>query len=244
MPKRFTDTEKWRKGFVRSLEAPYKLLWLYILDECDHAGIWHVELDVACLRIGFNITMEDAILNLEKHIHPFDGDEKWFIVDFISFQYGELNESNRVHQSVIRQLRKYGLWKVYTSSLEGAKDKDKDKDKDKGKGKDKGKEKAVRKKATALPSDWKFSESHLTLSMELGVDAVAQSEKFIDYAIANGKTYKDWDAAFRNWLRNASEYAGKNSVCGNGSKQKLPPAMALQQRNRELLDRIEREEER
>lgn len=136
MTKRFTDTEKWRKGFVRSLDAPYKLLWLYILDECDHAGIWHVELDVACLRIGFDVDMQSAIDTLGKHIYPFDENEKWFIVDFISFQYGELNEANRVHQSVIRQLRKYGLWKVYISSLEGAKDKDKDKDKDKKKVKD------------------------------------------------------------------------------------------------------------
>jgi len=46
MAKRFTDTDKWKKTFIRTMKAPYKLLWLYILDECDHAGIWQVDFDV------------------------------------------------------------------------------------------------------------------------------------------------------------------------------------------------------
>jgi Ni/Co efflux regulator RcnB len=141
MTKRFTDTEKWRKGFIRSLEAPYKLLYLYILDECDHAGIWHVELDVACVRIGFDIKTEDALKAFEKRVHPFDDGEKWFIPDFIHFQYGDLNETNRVHQSVVRQLKKYNLFKALNNPLQGAKDKEKDKDKDKYKDKEKDKDK-------------------------------------------------------------------------------------------------------
>jgi len=28
MPKRFTDTEKWKKPFIRGLQGPYKLLVL------------------------------------------------------------------------------------------------------------------------------------------------------------------------------------------------------------------------
>ena len=132
MSKRFTDTDKWRKGFIRSLEAPYKILYLYILDECDHAGIWHVELDVACVRIGFDIQSKEALEVLGNRIYPFDDGEKWFIPDFIPFQYGDLNESNRVHLSVIRQLTKYGL-KDLISPFQGAKDKDKGKDKAKGK---------------------------------------------------------------------------------------------------------------
>lgn len=136
MSKRFTDTEKWRKPFIRTLSTPYKLLWFYILDECDHAGIWHVEFDVASLRIGEEITKEEAIKQFDGHIIIVDTGAKWFIPDFISFQYGLLNIENRAHNSVINRLNKYGLLykiKELISPLQGAKDKEQDKDKDKDK---------------------------------------------------------------------------------------------------------------
>ena len=47
MAKRFTDTDKWKKGFIRNLPAKYKLLWLYILDDCNHAGVWETDFEVA-----------------------------------------------------------------------------------------------------------------------------------------------------------------------------------------------------
>lgn len=132
MPKRYTDTEKWKKPFIRGLQAPYKLLWFYILDDCDHAGIWHVEIDVAALRICEEIDIEDAKKQFKSHIIEFAKGTKWFIPDFVEFQYGKLNPENRVHNSVIRKLKKYKLLnlKEHISPLQGAKDKDKDKDKD------------------------------------------------------------------------------------------------------------------
>ena len=60
MAKRFTDTEKWKKQFVKSLDPVYKLFWFYILDECDHAGIWHVEIEIAEIRIGAKIDVKTA----------------------------------------------------------------------------------------------------------------------------------------------------------------------------------------
>lgn len=133
MAKRLSDTDKWKKPFIRSLETPYKLLWFYILDDCDHAGIWHVDMEVACLRIGENLTINEAIMQFSDKISVIDNGTKWFIRDFIEFQYGELNHKNRVHESVLRILSKYNLLqeiKPLTSPLQGVKDKDKDKDKD------------------------------------------------------------------------------------------------------------------
>jgi len=128
MAKRFTDTNKWRKGFVRGLQGAYKLLWLYIIDECDHAGIWHVEIDVAELRIGMKISTEDAIKEFDNHIVIFDEGNKWFIPDFIDFQYGTLNPENRAHKSVLNLLEKYKI-KGHLRPLQGCKDMDKEKDK-------------------------------------------------------------------------------------------------------------------
>ena len=52
MAKRMTDTDKWKKRFIRELKPKHKLLWLYILDDCNHAGIWEIDLDVASIRVG------------------------------------------------------------------------------------------------------------------------------------------------------------------------------------------------
>jgi len=109
------------------MKAPYKLLWLYILDECDHAGIWQVDLEVAEIKIGEKLNLATAISCFEGKIYVFDSGQKWYIPDFIDFQYGKLNELNRAHNSVINILEKYGLLEIkpLTSPLQGDKDKDK-----------------------------------------------------------------------------------------------------------------------
>jgi len=131
MPKRFTDTDKWKKPFIRSLPTPYKLLWFYILDDCNHAGIWEVDIEVAEIRTGEKFTEKLAIEIFGDRVQKI-ADSKWFLPDFISFQYGELNEKNRVHFSIIQILNKYKI-KPLTSPLQGVKDKEQDKDKEKEK---------------------------------------------------------------------------------------------------------------
>lgn len=139
MAKRYTDTDKWKKPFIRSMKAPYKLLWLYILDECDHAGIWQVDFDVAQIKIGEKLNLEVALKFFGNRVQVLNSGSKWFVFDFIEFQYGDLNPQNRVHKSVITILEKYNVDyqnKPLASPFEGAKDKEQDKDKDKIKDKD------------------------------------------------------------------------------------------------------------
>jgi hypothetical protein len=40
------------------------------------------------------------------------------------------------------------------------------------------------------------------------VDIILETEKFIDHFSANGKPMKDWNAAWRNWMRRTSEFQG------------------------------------
>ena len=118
------------------MKAPYKLLWLYILDECDHAGIWQIDIEVAQIKIGEKINIDEAVEQFGERVIRISED-KLFIPDFVEFQYGVLNVQNRAHKSVIDILTKYNLVDEYfkikghISPLQGAKDKDKDKDKDK-----------------------------------------------------------------------------------------------------------------
>jgi hypothetical protein len=66
---------------------------------------------------------------------------------------------------------------------------------------------APKRRATTIPRDWKPSPAHGVLAVEQNVSLVVEAQKFRDSAIAKGRTYIDWDAAFRNWLR--SQYAAK-----------------------------------
>lgn len=136
MAKRFTDTNKYKKPFIRSLPGPYKLLWDYLYHDCDHAGIWIVDFEIAQLYLGADMPVRknDALKYFnegETRIIEFDQGKKWLIVPFIQFQYGELNEQNRVHASILLELNKSGINKGLIRSLQRPMDKEEDKDKDK-----------------------------------------------------------------------------------------------------------------
>lgn len=137
MAKRFVDTEKYKKAFIRSLPAPYKLLWDYITLDCNHAGIWHVDFEIAQIYIGKDAPVNEkdalALFNkTEQRISVLNGGTKWLIMPFINFQYGKLNPQNRVHQSIIQILEENKISPI-PRPLKGVKDEDKDKNKDKDK---------------------------------------------------------------------------------------------------------------
>ena len=133
MAKRFTDSRKWFDPWFRGLPGEYQHLWLYILDSCDHSGIWKVDFELAGFCMKFEITVEDAIRHFGDRINVVDED-KWFIKKFIDFQYGELNINHRLHACIIKDLRTLGvkipsLRRVSTGSRKGI-DRCKDKDKE------------------------------------------------------------------------------------------------------------------
>lgn len=147
MAKRFIDTDIFKKQFIRTLKAPYKVLWIYVLTDCNHSGIWEADFDVAQLRLGVKVTKQEAEQVFGDKIIVLDNGGKWFIPSFIDFQYGKLSAANRAHNSVILLLTKYNLLdedlsikeltKPLTSPLQGDMDMDKEKEKDKDKEKDK-----------------------------------------------------------------------------------------------------------
>ena len=133
MAKRFTDTNKYKKPFMRNLPGAYKLLWDFLYHDCDHAGIWIVDFEIAQTYVGKDMPItQGGALTLfnddEIRIVKIDGGKKWFIPSFILFQYGKLSEKNRAHLNVISVLKKYNLInedfsiKALTSPLQGAKE--------------------------------------------------------------------------------------------------------------------------
>lgn len=130
MAKRFTDSRKWDDPWFLELSLEHKMIWIHILDKCNHAGIYKVNIKMINFCLNIKLTKNDLEKAFIGRFYKINN-HKWFIPKFIEFQYGALSEKNRVHNSVIEILRKEGLYKVYKRGILTPKDKNKDIDKDK-----------------------------------------------------------------------------------------------------------------
>ena len=208
MSKRFTDSDKWKKKWFRCLSNDHKVFWIYVLDQCDHAGIWEVDFEAAeFFCSGINESEIRQVFN--KQYQEIDNGKRWFLKDFVDFQYGTLNENNRVHLSVITILLKYKLIENKDlvsplNKLQGAKDKEQVKEMVKVKVKEKENKaeqiKKIESNFSALAAEFQLSDDQIK----------KEFDDWRDYMLSHGKQYKNYNATFRRWLR--SDYAKKDSV--------------------------------
>lgn len=141
--KRLTDAEKWKDPFFENLSKDYKLVWIYLLDDCDNAGIWRKSIKRLNFHCDTNFTEEEILKVFQKRLQPVT-DDVWFIKKFMEFQYGNewLKSNNKAVVSAKSKLKQLGVLiqdieNNYTLSIpyEYPIDTTKDKDKDKVKGK-------------------------------------------------------------------------------------------------------------
>ncbi len=64
--------------------------------------------------------------------------------------------------------------------------------------------------ARPLPSNWEPREEEQATAIATGLRCLAEADAFRDHHTAKGSKFKDWDAAFRNWLRNAVKFSSNN----------------------------------
>lgn len=133
MSKRFTDTNIWGEDWFLDMPNEYKLFWFYILSECDHAGVFKVNVKSFCGLLGVKLTSTKALeyINNGKQRIRVISDSVWLIEDFFSFQYGHtFNANNRMHKSAGEVYNKHDIKLTSIRGLkdlkEGVKDKDKD----------------------------------------------------------------------------------------------------------------------
>jgi len=169
MSKRFTDTEKWDRPWFRSLKNHYKLLWCFVLDKCDIAGVWYVDLEMATFQIGSKFDRKEAENVFQKQIEV-NGD-RWLLKDFISFQYGSLEASNKIYKNVTAKLLSFkeGAYMTHPSPIDGVMVMDKEKDKDISSF-------SLKPLATVIPDDLICSEPEI--------------KDWLDYKKQKGQTYK------------------------------------------------------
>jgi len=112
MARRLTDTDKWKKKWFYSLDMKGKLLWFYLLDNCDNAGFIKINAEKISSDIKTNFTKEEILDSLKKHLVKINDDLVW-IPKFIQFQYPKgLSQNCKPHQSVIKMLNSQNIdWK-------------------------------------------------------------------------------------------------------------------------------------
>jgi hypothetical protein len=142
MPKRFFDTEIWRKEWYRKLSPSEKSAWAYLVAECDNVGVIKVDYEQADFLIGDKIDWESLPGKCNGNIEILPNG-KWWLADFCDFQYGDLHDGCAPHRSYLslldrhglreRAIARKGLGKGYLTLQEKDKDKELEKDKEKDK---------------------------------------------------------------------------------------------------------------
>lgn len=130
MAKRLTDTEKWKDDWFISLNNDYRIIWQWLLDNCNHAGICKRSINTLNLMCNTNISESDLIVQMQDRVLIVNN--LWFIPKFLKFQYLNLTSSKPVIVSVRNQLIKHGcdvmIPKSFGNDYLIIKDKDKDKE--------------------------------------------------------------------------------------------------------------------
>lgn len=214
MAKRLFDTDIWQKEWFGELPIKLKALVFYIFGNCDCAGVFEANYRNLKFYIGDKISEED-ILNIKQIVKLPNG--KFYLTDFIKFQYGvsieELNPKFSVHKGVIKILEKNGIigkdgqilnFETVKEGLENSynvteQDKDKDKDKDKNNNKKEKPENRILGEFRNVV----LSTDEIAKLEELYKDRFAPAiEVLSSYIASSGKKYKSHYAVLgkHNWV--------------------------------------------
>lgn len=110
MAKRFIDTELFDDPWFMDLSKDAKILWIYLITKCNHAGIIDINPKLVGFQTGIKSyeTVSKQFNNRLIHLR----DSYYFIPKFIEFQYPDFPRSNvRQQQGAIKILESFGLFK-------------------------------------------------------------------------------------------------------------------------------------
>ena len=240
--KRFTDTLKWEKEWFLSLSVGDKLVWLYLLDSCNEAGLWNVNWRLCSMLTGVELTGPSE--EIAKQLVETNHEKVFYLKGFMEFQYPDymLKKSPMIRKCVDKLIR-YGVVDAdeyetaqnqsVMESVSSVVDRVQEKETDKDKVKEVVKV-VKKKKDVSLNSITDEMLEELQLK-NLDIDVKEQFERFKDHLSAHGKRYKDYQAAFRNWLK--SPYVEKTDKIREQKRQEKIKQEALEtRRERQKLE--------
>jgi hypothetical protein len=178
--KRFTETQKWADPWFMDLPAKWKLFWVYLLDNCDNAGVWTPNMRLAAVQIGENFEAAEALRVFTDRIEALPNG-KWHITKFVEFQFGELSDSCKPHKSIKNLMEKHGLAgssKGYPYPLDTLQEKEEEKEQEQEQEQDKDQDKdAPKRKKPAKTDEPELNVTSTTASLLNGIEAKIQSLK-------------------------------------------------------------------
>lgn len=111
--RRFTDIYKWSQLWFRELTPACKLFFLYLVDECDAAGVWEIDLKMAEFKTGLpteKVLKCIDILETTNRIQRIGTGDTLWLTKFIMFQYPKgLKEGYNPHKPIYDSILKNGL---------------------------------------------------------------------------------------------------------------------------------------
>ena len=137
MAKRLTDTNKWNDDWFLSLDNDYRIIWQWLLDNCNHAGICKRSMKLLNMMCNTSITEDEMVEKMYDRVVIVGNN--WFIPKFLKFQYSNLHSNKPVIVSVVKEIENNDLYDYIPQSFGNdylivkskSKDKSKDIDKDK-----------------------------------------------------------------------------------------------------------------
>lgn len=137
-----TVTEKWNDEWFINLSPQAKVIWQYLLDNCDLAGVCEINVELMRFRIKFSPNV-DVIkhlnelnemaekIGMEPRIEWFEDNRKCWVKNFIRIQYGILTQNSSTHRGVLKVINNHahskGLPKGFVTLIGALKVKNKNK---------------------------------------------------------------------------------------------------------------------
>ena len=105
-----TDSEKWKDQWFSNLNNDYKIVWFYLLDDCDNAGIWQCNIRTLNFNCNTSLTEADLLYTFSKRLTKIS-DDKFLINKFCEYQYGIdfITSKNKAVISAINKLKSNNL---------------------------------------------------------------------------------------------------------------------------------------
>lgn len=160
------------------LPAKWKLFWVYLLDNCDNAGVWTPNMRLAAVQIGENFEAAEALRVFADRVAVLPSG-KWHLLKFVEFQFGELSLACKPHKSIIGLLEKHGLagqFKGYPYPLDTLQEKEKEQEQEQEQDKDQDKD-APKRKKPAKTDEPELNVTSTTASLLNGIEGKIQSLK-------------------------------------------------------------------
>lgn len=202
MAKRLTDSEKWKDEWFLSLDNDCRMVWLYMLDNCSHAGL--LKKNLKMLNFCCNTDYAEEKIQQIFNGRLVDLGDTYFIPKFLKFQYGNLSSEKPVIVSVRKELS------LHKDSIKINESLPNDCQTIKSKSKDKSKDKDNLFRECKFFDFEVFRESFYSNAKYLKYDVNYYFEAVKNWSESKGEKKKDWIATARNFaLRDDKQNTAK-----------------------------------